>query len=935
MDSETDVLWKICKICLKILEDLNFSEYEKNENNCYLSLNDDRLVTIACEMICCYGLHYNFEENIGIPIEKLSRFGLIVKHKRETVNIVDRNKRLNECFTQLLKIKSTKREHVDIISIFYVKHLHSILCSLIQLVYSTNSQSSYETHDLMRKWLETDLFSEIDGSMIVRSLIMTQGIEKFIKVPTWFTSASGDLLTQCVLRPHSVVTLIKAILEEIDAEKTIESANDWKKCDLVARILTKCPKKLTIDTYMEIIAPQIVTLFKSIDDTKPSRHLIRVSGSIYSIFSQNYPQLTLKYLTNPLIYPFNNHHIVHASIEADELFKTLKLLHLIFCTSTDPNWQTLKQLDEKLIHLLFQIHIESSSKSTCKITNKICQDLIKNYVNYIENKSSQMNFLFTLLECSIINRQEDCPFCLSRKFSIICENLCACDRLSLKLNDVDEEDSNVSPTIQQVEKRCNSIIKIIENLSDASIKIEFLFELFIKLNKFISEQISASNSKMDETKKFNGNSDSTFLQLENKISKIEVQFNIKILYLTQISLVIENIDADLLMKNYLQLISLCKLILENIINLININEDNVVITEQIICNEQEICGIILNILSLFTSEFIDCTYELKQELYKLLPCIEKIKELYVNNGELYNLADMIFISIGTYGAIKTEQIKTDKPKLIEEIPNFKLNSFDQVLYELNDPLLPVRGHALILLRQLIERNDEECINKSSRVYEIIIEGLKATDSYIYLAAVNCLSAYGIRTKDSENVLKLILDEFVRNNRKLNENDRLKVGEVVVKLIRNLNELLPFYGNSILNVFLVSCKSNDELVRASSLSNIGETCKLLNYKISDNLNEILNCVVSILETDNSVNVRRSAMLVIKLLFEGLDKESFMDIIGGSLLSLYRTLKIVLNDHKQDDVIRLHAQLSYEYLDELMKGYLFPKQNLVKEIKVLNP
>ena len=137
------------------------------------------------------------------------------------------------------------------------------------------------------------------------------------------------------------------------------------------------------------------------------------------------------------------------------------------------------------------------------------------------------------------------------------------------------------------------------------------------------------------------------------------------------------------------------------------------------------------------------------------------------------------------------------------------------------------------------------------------------------------------------------------------------------------------------MFLIACKSSDELIRASSLSNIGETCKLLNYKILDNLNEILNCVVSILQNDNSINVRRSAMLVIKLLFEGLKKESFMDIIGGSLLNLYRTLKTILNDYRQDEVVRLHAQMAYEYLDELMKGYLFPKQNLVKEIKVLNP
>ena len=810
---------------------------------------------------------------------------------------------------------------------FYIKYLQSILCALIQLVYSPNKCSSENDYLL---WLETDLFNEIDGAMIVRSLMMTQGIEKYIKVPAWFTAATGDLLTKCVLRPNSVVNIIKAVLEEIDIDKTAESANDWKKCDLVARILAKRPQKLTIEAYMEIIAPQIISLFKSIDETQPTKHLIRVSGSLYSIFAQKYPDLTYKYLTKILILPFDKENSIKRDIDADELFNSLKLIHLIYITSSDPNWLSIKQLNETFLHLIFQLQIASSTKPTCKITNKMCLDLIKNYLNYLDNKECQMRFLFCLLECTIISEQSECPYCLSPKFTICCENLCACDRLFIKLN---EEEQTVVPTLQHVEERCGCIIKIIENLNDESVKIEFLFQLFTKLNTFISQQINVPSEK----KELKTSTDSTFLQFEEKISKIEVQFNVKILYLTQISLYLENLDPDLLVKNYLRLVSLCKLILENIINLINLNEDNCVITEQIIVNEQEICGIILNILTLFTSEFITCSYEVKQELYSLLPCLGKIKEIYANNGELFSLAEMLYVSVGTYGAVKTEPAKI-KSKLIEEIPNFKPNTFEQVLYELKDPLLPVRGHALILLRQLIEKGEVQCIEESKKAYEIIIDGLKSTDSYIYLAAINCLTAYAIRNNlaiEGKNILKNLLDEYIKNNHKLDENDRLKVGEVIMKLIKNLNELVPFYGDKLINVFLISCKSGDEFIRASSLSNLGETCKLLNYKILDNLNEIINCVVCILESDKSVNVRRSAILVVKLLFEGLNKNTFMNVIGDSLLGLYRTLKVILNDYKQDDVIKLQAQLAYEYLDELMKAYLFPKQTLTKEIKVLNP
>jgi hypothetical protein len=60
-----------------------------------------------------------------------------------------------------------------------------------------------------------------------------------------------------------------------------------------------------------------------------------------------------------------------------------------------------------------------------------------------------------------------------------------------------------------------------------------------------------------------------------------------------------------------------------------------------------------------------------------------------------------------------------------------------------------------------------------------------------------------------------------------------------------------------------------------------------------------------------------------------------VLGGDLMqNFYRMLKYVGSVEK-DDVVRLHVQLAREEIDCFMKEFLFPQQNLVKRIHVLDP
>ena len=224
-----DTFWKFGLCCLNILKLLNESQFEKNPSGCYVSINDERLIRSCCQFVTCFGIHYNLYDYIGVPIEKLSKYGVNVAKAREKISAEVRNKRLIKTLKYLYDIKTNTREHVDIVrGIFYRRHMHDILTALILLAYSKNTNT--EETIVFKRWLNEEIYEEADGAVIVSALIMSQGVGVVRnKSIDWFLINVGKLLTQCLMRPNSVLNVIRAVLNEIDAVSNVTLASDWKK----------------------------------------------------------------------------------------------------------------------------------------------------------------------------------------------------------------------------------------------------------------------------------------------------------------------------------------------------------------------------------------------------------------------------------------------------------------------------------------------------------------------------------------------------------------------------------------------------------------------------------------------------------------------------------------------------------------------------------
>lgn len=262
------------------------------------------------------------------------------------------------------------------------------------------------------------------------------------------------------------------------------------------------------------------------------------------------------------------------------------------------------------------------------------------------------------------------------------------------------------------------------------------------------------------------------------------------------------------------------------------------------------------------------------------------------------------------------------------------SEFDKALKDLTDPMLPVRGHGIIALTKLIENSDSEAVAKKDVILYLFQENLKHEDSFIYLATVNGVCSLAIHFP--QKVLEILVQEFIDMPQRTTTGEiapetRAKLGEILVKTTRALGDMAPAYKTLLVNAFLCGTRDPDPLVRSSSLSCLGELCKVLGFKIGNLITEILYCIGCIIKTDKDHQCRRAGVMVATLLLRGLGKD-MLTSLGNDLVILYRGL-IHLRDNDDDSVLRLHAQLALEEFDDVVQNVLFAKPKLEKSIFLL--
>ncbi|XP_056137878.1 transport and Golgi organization protein 6 homolog [Lampris incognitus] len=262
-------------------------------------------------------------------------------------------------------------------------------------------------------------------------------------------------------------------------------------------------------------------------------------------------------------------------------------------------------------------------------------------------------------------------------------------------------------------------------------------------------------------------------------------------------------------------------------------------------------------------------------------------------------------------------------------------AFSDLLLEACDPDVPTRAVALRALTRMIQDGIADTVEAQEKVLMLFLENLEHDDAFVYLSAIQGLAV--LADSFPEKILQKLLGEF-QNNPSLPTSDkqnsletRLKIGEVLMRASRAMGDLAPHLGRPLIGVFLRGTRDQDQTVRASCLSNLGELCQKMDYALGPLAQELSCCLTALIKTEKEAEVRRAAVHVIALLLRGLSDKT-TQVLSDVLLDLYRALKWVVRSD-QDDITVLHAQLALKELDDVMMKFIFPDQKLEKKIVVL--
>jgi hypothetical protein len=202
--------------------------------------------------------------------------------------------------------------------------------------------------------------------------------------------------------------------------------------------------------------------------------------------------------------------------------------------------------------------------------------------------------------------------------------------------------------------------------------------------------------------------------------------------------------------------------------------------------------------------------------------------------------------------------------------------------------------------------------------------MKESESYAYLNIIRLLVTL-THVMDVE-VIEALIAEF--QNCELEIDERLKFGEVIVKVTEDLGELSGKFKKELINCFLRGSRDLNDEFRTSSLANLGSICKILSYQIHNFFHEMFLTLEMIIKGDSYLPSKRAATMVLSQVLAGLP--NLMDF-QNFLLPIYHLLKEILaNEH--DEQTRLHAGVGLDHLNEKTKDFLNPKLKAEKEIKI---
>ncbi|TFK55674.1 hypothetical protein OE88DRAFT_1652095 [Heliocybe sulcata] len=298
-------------------------------------------------------------------------------------------------------------------------------------------------------------------------------------------------------------------------------------------------------------------------------------------------------------------------------------------------------------------------------------------------------------------------------------------------------------------------------------------------------------------------------------------------------------------------------------------------------------------------------------------------------------------------------------------------TYQKALKLLQDPILPVRAHGLLLLRQLVSprygkdgRPSEHAVDKAliPAILDIFLQALKDEDSYIFLNGVQGLSAMvdGFGKDVLRGLLKIYtqgLDGVAAGNLTQHDVDvRTRVGEALSQVIHRCGDALPGHANLLVPPLFGTVRSTSlpAAIRTSALSLLATCIRTSALALIPYVEDLSSAIVDLLQLESKPVVaralgsvdengedkaltetmdskptskqsklppfRRAALHFLSLLLKASTERIYEDgsnanVFPGALVGRTRNTLRYISSTDEDAVVRVMAQETLEQLHSL--------------------
>ncbi|ODV58078.1 Rtp1p ASCRUDRAFT_39993 [Ascoidea rubescens DSM 1968] len=261
----------------------------------------------------------------------------------------------------------------------------------------------------------------------------------------------------------------------------------------------------------------------------------------------------------------------------------------------------------------------------------------------------------------------------------------------------------------------------------------------------------------------------------------------------------------------------------------------------------------------FSADFMQMLKSMKSLLKKLSLQNHAAKSLLATIIEMTNVEN------------NKAQKGISNKKLTEEQQDIKI--FSKAISNLTDPLVPIRAQSFYLIRKLIIK--ESPVISLEYVLNLHLIHLKDEETFIFLNVIKGLDSLIEFNKDG--TLPKLMNIYKDDASNLDY--RLKIGEVILRAIKRLGEVLKPELLNLLSSTLLENKiksieqfKSDNRLRMSSMSILGQICQINPYGIQSSLADAFDCVIGILEMETKNEemeaiMRRSAIVLVSDLISG--------------------------------------------------------------------